>query len=1103
MLRFLLLVLLLPLLGAADPVLPDDDLPAVVQVGAGSYASRPPRDQNRRPWLPGKAGWGDESQVYSRMRLYVAPDHRGPVPSTDWWTSLVSRRWSGDLWAYPAVVRAVPAGIEVGCPRAWTIGDNGKRAGMHPAVRLLVGGEGFVPQHAEATSWGDWHVRFRLPDGAGRALDATIAHGMPFTWIACEQVEPWIELGDATLSGPGAQAVADRIGINVAGEAWACYAPPGTRFVRSGTRLALRFAGRARWLALAPLTAPADLDKLAPYAAIVPRATRVAWTYEPAEGAVRTTWTVEAEDLDGKGRSDVLQGWIPHHWLPPSRLGFAADGPRYATPRGELRLAAGRSFAITLPFAGLLPEYPAPAEGAPYRPELMRQLVTDHLARPGYGSETYWGGKKVLLLARYMELARQLGMRDEMRTLRDRAAEAVRDWLTFEPGEGEHFLAWYPNWGSLVGCRSRDNANPGVDVLQDHHMCYGYHVYAAALLMLQDPAFAKDYGPMARLMAKDYAEWEADSRLFCRFRNLDPWSGHSWSGGMGSDDGNGQESSSEAMQGYGAMFLLGEALGDQAMRDAAAFCWASEARGIAAYYFDRAKTTFPAGWPHTMATNLHTEGIGFWTWFSGNPFWMHAIQWMPMSPLLSHLAEDPAYAKADFARMWATHEGGKGWDGYLGTDTGVSNIAMNYLANSDVEQAAQVFQRLSERGLGGAKGAEPGPTYWRIHALRRLGPHRFDAWTDVATSQAFGAAGQPPSWVVFNATDAPRTVRCFVEGRQVASFSAPPRRLSVMREGVVTSDPGSMEPVPSLPKPGGLVVEPAVAIVGELGTARFSAVRVDAAGKRTPVQATWRVDGRGRIAADGTFTPDGFGTFDRPRVAVIATVGGESATGWAAVEEARRIGRIELTPSAKSGPIALGVGARLAVSATALDQFGAWIATPPQLEVAGPLRLEQGAVVTTGLGTGTVRAVLAGQRAELAIEVVSADRVDIAAGCPASASSAIGGNTAAAAVDRDGRTRWESARSDPQWLAVDLGALRPVARVALAWEAAHAKAWRLEASDDGVAWRTVHEQPACRGGREEIVLPSSVRCRHLRLFGTARAGGYGYSLFSFEAYPPR
>src|SRR4051812_19211267 len=82
-----------PVFGANETV--PDDLPEVIPLGQGSYASRPPRSQAARPGVNGKAGWGDLSPVFTHMKLYVTEDHpaKEAIPSTDWWTSLVTKQW--------------------------------------------------------------------------------------------------------------------------------------------------------------------------------------------------------------------------------------------------------------------------------------------------------------------------------------------------------------------------------------------------------------------------------------------------------------------------------------------------------------------------------------------------------------------------------------------------------------------------------------------------------------------------------------------------------------------------------------------------------------------------------------------------------------------------------------------------------------------------------------------------------------------------------------------------------------------------------------------------------------------------------------------------
>ena len=103
------------------------------------------------------------------------------------------------------------------------------------------------------------------------------------------------------------------------------------------------------------------------------------------------------------------------------------------------------------------------------------------------------------------------------------------------------------------------------------------------------------------------------------------------------------------------------------------------------------------------------------------------------------------------------------------------------------------------------------------------------------------------------------------------------------------------------------------------------------------------------------------------------------------------------------------------------------------------------------------------------------------------------------AVDGNRSTRWSSNWSDPQWLRIDLGTVRPVARMALRWEAAYGRAYRIEVSADGTTWRTVAGTTSGDGGLDEVAFTPTT-ARYVRMYGTARATGYGYSLYELEVY---
>ncbi|MFH9728888.1 discoidin domain-containing protein [Streptomyces sp. NPDC017260] len=121
-------------------------------------------------------------------------------------------------------------------------------------------------------------------------------------------------------------------------------------------------------------------------------------------------------------------------------------------------------------------------------------------------------------------------------------------------------------------------------------------------------------------------------------------------------------------------------------------------------------------------------------------------------------------------------------------------------------------------------------------------------------------------------------------------------------------------------------------------------------------------------------------------------------------------------------------------------------------------------------------------------------------GRPATASSQEGdGYAPSAAVDGNlTGSRWASRWSDSQWLQVDLGQRSDLSRVVLTWEGAYGKSYQIQASDNGTDWRTLQTVTGGDGGTDEVAVSGSGR--YVRMLGTERSGGYGYSLWEFQVY---
>ena len=156
------------------------------------------------------------------------------------------------------------------------------------------------------------------------------------------------------------------------------------------------------------------------------------------------------------------------------------------------------------------------------------------------------------------------------------------------------------------------------------------------------------------------------------------------------------------------------------------------------------------------------------------------------------------------------------------------------------------------------------------------------------------------------------------------------------------------------------------------------------------------------------------------------------------------------------------------------------------------------ALVSAGLSAALVAA---GVITSIASSASAAD-INLSQGKAATASSSenTGYLAPSQAVDGDGTTRWASQATDNQWLQVDLGSVRTISSVKLQWEAAYAKAFQIQVSTNGTTWTTVATVTNGTGGTQTVAASGSGR--YVRMQGTTRATGYGYSLYEFQVFGP-
>lgn len=136
-------------------------------------------------------------------------------------------------------------------------------------------------------------------------------------------------------------------------------------------------------------------------------------------------------------------------------------------------------------------------------------------------------------------------------------------------------------------------------------------------------------------------------------------------------------------------------------------------------------------------------------------------------------------------------------------------------------------------------------------------------------------------------------------------------------------------------------------------------------------------------------------------------------------------------------------------------------------------------------------------------EIVNADvftkaNGNMAVGCQAYASNEK--QSASYAVDGNTGSRWETESADPQWLYVDLGEKKDINKVGFIWEGAYAAKYYIQISDNANEWKTVAVVNATSEKTVQIDLGTTYNTRYVRMYGTKRGTGYGYSFYEMGVW---
>ncbi|MEV0805784.1 glycosyl hydrolase [Micromonospora sp. NPDC050200] len=717
-------------------------------VGAGSYTT------DRVGPLP--SGCGDLSTNPRQFVTANAP--AGPVPTNDWWSSLLYKRtncaYSEPLHAHPVSYQPFGDGLGFSATSTPTITGTATGVGEYKyayAEDIRVGVTALGAPVVKVDDWTDWTVSPYWSDGT-RTLRATIGHGLPFTYFRTSGGEALI---NATGGSPTVwSSSGGTIGFNVRGHDYVAYAPTGASWTVSGGRITSNLAGRDYFsVALLPTTPSTDAATRAALATSYGRyahahvtGTRVSYSYDQASSRVTTTYAFTTTPREGTATQTVVSLY-PHQWK--ALTGATPIGQSYPSPRGRMKVLTGVSeFRTAMTYHGVLPELPAVGTGAGADLAQLKDQLAAVRGNPMdlRGGDTYWNGKGLGRAARIAEIADLVGDTETRTAALNAIRATLNDWFTATAGKTSRVFYYDRNWGTLIGYP----ASYGSDQeLNDHHFHYGYFIAAAATLAKFDPTWATtaQYGGMVDLLIRDANNYSRADTRFPYLRDFDIYAGHDWASGHGSfNAGNNQESSSEGMNFANALIQWGQATGNTAVRDAGVFIHTTQAAAIQEYWFDVDDENFPAGFGHSTAGMVWGDGAAYATWFSADPEMIQGINMLPVTGGHLYLGHRPAYTRTNYAEL-VRNNGGE--------PTVWQDILWEFLALGDPDAALTKLR--ANPGYTPEEGESRAHTFHWIRNLAALGQVDTGVTANHPLAAVFTRNGAR-TYVASNITAAPLTV---------------------------------------------------------------------------------------------------------------------------------------------------------------------------------------------------------------------------------------------------------------------------------------------------------------------------------------------------------
>ncbi|KAJ1967559.1 hypothetical protein H4R35_006675 [Dimargaris xerosporica] len=598
-----------------NPVAPDNDHDALIGSGMPPF---PVMENTAKP-----------SQLWGA--------HKGPYHTSRWWLNLVLDKGTEPIAPYPYLVKPTDQGAVISSPMF----TNAKAYVTSSIIDTWVVSTKQAPRSRQLLANDDLTATYEWQFDQDGRMRSTFVKGSPYNTFRVEKLPLTFSTIHAVQSIDQSNERRTTVKLNN-GETWLLYHNRPLKLTQAaGTKGMTTLSSEGPYSGVVQLA-------VAPSDNAVPILDQHSLTY--VTGA--KTRFVHSSDKEfelhyefvtaGGKPSDLLMLSLDHHQellVSPQRV----DLPGYRCIKGPLNAIAGNQWTLRYQLNPI--QWFAPnAIRREDMDDLQKALEADIAQSTSVAAtDPYFFGKGIARIARLALIADHAGRKDLIAPVVITLKRLLEPWLS---ASNSNPFVYDKVWFGV--CSKAGISDAGADFgngqYNDHHFHYGYFVYAAAVVGKYDKSWLMSHRTTLLALVRDYANPSHVDGNFPFLRHMDLFDGHSWASGIVAfGDGRNQESTSEAVNGYYALYLLGLALQDTNIAHLGNALVTMEILSARNYWHmsDKHSVYSPEFSKNKVVGIMWTTKVDHATWFGANLEFIHGIQALPFTPISTALLDKP------------------------------------------------------------------------------------------------------------------------------------------------------------------------------------------------------------------------------------------------------------------------------------------------------------------------------------------------------------------------------------------------------------------------------------------------------------------------------